>query len=61
MAVYSDGKTYGVPEGLMFSFPCVCYNGKYHIVTGLKIDAATQKLIDATTKELLEERKDAGL
>lgn len=61
MAVYSDGKTYGVPEGLMFSFPCVCYNGQYHIVNGLKVDAATQKLIDATTKELLEERKDAGL
>lgn len=28
MGVYSDGKTYGVPEGLIFSFPCQCYNGE---------------------------------
>jgi len=58
MGVYSDGKTYGVPEGLIFSFPCQCYNGQYHIVKGLPIDAASQKLIDATTKELQEEKKE---
>jgi hypothetical protein len=27
MGVYSDGKSYGVPEGLVFSFPCQCFNG----------------------------------
>jgi len=61
MGVYSDGKTYGVPEGLVFSFPCQCYNGEWHIVKGLQIDAASQKLLDATTKELQEEKKEAGL
>jgi malate dehydrogenase len=60
MGVYSDGKTYGVPEGLIFSFPCQCYNGQYHIVKGLPIDAASQKLIEATTKELQEEKKEAS-
>lgn len=59
MGVYSDGKSYGVPEGIVFSFPCQCYNGQWHIVKGLPIDANTQKLIDATTKELFEEKKDA--
>jgi malate dehydrogenase len=60
MGVYSDGKTYGVPEGLIFSFPCQCYNGQYHIVKGLPIDANTQKLIAATTKELQEEKAEAS-
>jgi len=59
MGVYSDGKSYGVPEGIVFSFPCVCKNGKWEIVQGLPIDDASQKLIDATTKELLEEKADA--
>lgn len=58
MGVCSNGE-YGVPEGLIFSFPCQCYNGQYHIVKGLPIDAASQKLIDATTKELQEEKKEA--
>jgi len=60
MGVYSDGKTYGVPEGLIFSFPCQCYNGQWHVVKGLKIDERSQKLLDATTKELLEEKRDAS-
>jgi malate dehydrogenase len=38
MAIPSDG-SYGVPEGLISSFPCVCKNGKYEIVQGLEIDA----------------------
>lgn len=59
MGVYSDGTAYGVPEGLIFSFPCQCYNGAWHIVKGLQIDAATQKLIDTTTKELMEEKNEA--
>jgi len=61
MGVYSDGKSYGVPEGIVFSFPVQCYNGQWHIVKGLPIDAASQKLLDATTKELQEEKKEAGL
>jgi len=59
MGVYTDGKTYGIPEGLIFSFPCVCKNGKWEAVKGLSVDDRTKKLIEITTKELLEEKKDA--
>jgi malate dehydrogenase len=59
MGVYSDGKTYGVPEGLIYSFPVTCSNGQYTIVRGLQIDAASQARLDETTKELLEEKADA--
>ena len=57
MAVPSDG-SYGIPEGLVYSFPCrVTGAWKYEIVQGLKIDAATQTRIDGSTKELLSERE----
>jgi len=59
MGVYSDGKSYGVPAGLVYSFPCTCENGQWKIVQGLKIDAASQKRLDVTTKELQEEKKEA--
>ena len=55
MAVPSDG-SYGVPEGLISSFPCVCKNGKYEIVQGLDIDAYSRGKIDASVAELAEER-----
>jgi len=55
MAVPSDG-SYGVPEGLVSSFPCVCSNGKYEIVQGLSIDAYSRAKIDASVAELQEER-----
>jgi len=55
MAVPSDG-SYGVPEGLISSFPCVCKNGKYEIVKGLEIDAYSRGKIDASVAELEEER-----
>jgi malate dehydrogenase len=55
MAVPSDG-SYGVPEGLISSFPCVCKNGKYEIVQGLEIDAYSRSKIDASVAELAEER-----
>jgi len=56
MAVHSKGE-YGVPEGLVFSFPVTCEGGKYKIVEGLKIDEYYQGKIDKTTKELVEERE----
>lgn len=57
IAFYSDGKTYGVPEGLMFSMPCTTKNGKYEVVQGLNIDDEfSQKAIKKTTDELLSER-----
>jgi len=55
MAVPSDG-SYGVPEGLMSSFPVTCSGGEYHIVQGLEIDEFSQSRIDATVAELVEER-----
>ena len=63
MAVPSDG-SYGVPEGLISSFPCVCRNGSYEIVQGLDIDEYSRAKIDASAGELAEERdavRDLGL
>ena len=63
MSVPSDG-SYGVPEGLISSFPCTCSNGDYSIVQGLDIDAFSRARIDASVAELLEERdavKELGL
>ena len=55
MAVPSDG-SYGIPEGLMYSFPVTCKDGDYEIVQGLEIDEFSQSKMDATQKELEEER-----
>lgn len=55
MAVPSDG-SYGVPEGLMYSFPVRCKNGDYEIVQGLNIDDFSQSRMNLTQKELEEER-----
>lgn len=55
MGVPSDG-SYGIPEGLMFSFPVTCKDCDYSIVQGLDIDEFSQSKMDATQKELEEER-----
>lgn len=55
MGVPSDG-SYGIPEGLMYSFPVTCKDGDYSIVQGLEIDEFSQAKMDATQKELEEER-----
>ncbi|HWC69488.1 MAG TPA: malate dehydrogenase [Acidimicrobiales bacterium] len=55
MSVPSDG-SYGVPEGLISSFPCVCTGGEYEIVTGLDIDDYSRVKIDASAAELADER-----
>ena len=55
MAIPSDG-SYGVPEGIISSFPCVCKDGDYSIVQGLEIDEFSRARIDATVAELIEER-----
>ena len=63
MAVPSDG-SYGVPEGLISSFPCVCKDGEYSIVQGLDINEFSRGKIDASVAELAEERdavRDLGL
>jgi malate dehydrogenase len=55
-AVVSDG-SYGVPEGLVSSFPVVSRNGSWEIVQGLEIDAFSRERIDASVRELEEERE----
>jgi malate dehydrogenase len=55
MGVPSDG-SYGVPEGLISSFPVVCKDGDYTIVQGLRLNAFSQKFVDASVAELMEER-----
>ena len=55
MAVCSDG-SYGVEEGLISSFPVKCSNGNWEIVQDLEIDDFSKIKIDASVKELSEER-----
>ena len=55
MGIPSDG-SYGVPEGIISSFPCTCSGGEYSIVQGLEIDEFSRGRIDASVAELQEER-----
>lgn len=55
MAVQSDG-SYGIPKGLICSFPVIVENGKYRIVKDQPINSFFQGLIDKTVKELVDER-----
>jgi len=58
MAVPSDG-SYGVPEGLIYSFPVTTSAGKYKIVHGLPISDFSRKKMDETAAELADEKKQA--
>jgi malate dehydrogenase len=55
MAVPSDG-SYGIKEGVIYSYPVTCRNGEYQIVQGLSIDEFSRGRMEATEKELREER-----
>ena len=55
MGVPSDG-SYGIAPGIIYSYPCRCKNGDYEIVQGLDIDAFSREKMDATDRELREER-----
>jgi len=55
MAVPSDG-SYGVPEGIVYSFPVRCRDGRWEIVQGLEISDFSRTRMKATETELLEER-----
>lgn len=55
MGIRSDG-SYGIPEGLVYSFPVTCKGGDYKIVQGLEINPFSRGRMDATRKELEEER-----
>ena len=54
-SVMSDG-SYGVPEGIISSFPCTSENGEWKIVQGLEIDDFSRGRIDASAAELVEEK-----
>jgi len=56
MAVHSDG-SYGIKEGVVFSYPVTVKNGTYQIVQGLAIDAFSQEKLNITSKELFDERE----
>jgi malate dehydrogenase len=55
MAVVSDG-TYGVPAGLVSSFPVACADGEWLIVGGLDLDDFSRTRIEASVAELVDER-----
>jgi malate dehydrogenase len=55
MGIPSDG-SYGIPEGVIYSYPVICRGGHYEIIQGLAIDEFSRKRMDATHAELLEER-----
>jgi malate dehydrogenase len=55
MAVPSDG-SYGIPAGVVYSYPVTTRDGEYAIVQGLSVDEFSRKRIDASHAELLEER-----
>ena len=56
MAVIAEGGKYGVDGDLCFSYPVNCKDGEWTIVEGLEINDFSQAKIDATVKELQEER-----
>ena len=55
MGVYSDG-SYGIAEGLIYSFPCRCKDGEWEIVQGLEVNDFSRAKMQASEQELAEER-----
>jgi malate dehydrogenase len=56
MGVPSDG-SYGIPAGVIYSYPVTCRNGEYQIVQGLAIDDGSRKRMTTSENELKEERE----
>ena len=55
MAIPSDG-SYGISEGIIYSFPVTCRNGVYSIIQNLEIDAFSKESMEISEKELLDEK-----
>jgi malate dehydrogenase len=55
MGVHSTGNTYGIQDGLIYSFPCVCKGGKWSVVSALKISDFSRARMQITENELAEE------
>ena len=61
MGILSDG-SYGIAEGVIFSYPVTCAAGDWRIVEGLSVDDFSRAKLDITEAELVEERDEvAGL
>jgi len=58
MGVWSDG-SYGIAEGLIYSFPVTCKDGRYTIVQGLEVDNFSREKMQQTQAELVEEKEEA--
>ncbi len=56
MGVPADG-SYGIPEGVIYGYPVTCKGGRYEVVKGIEISEFSRKRMDATLKELHEERE----
>ena len=59
MGVPSDG-SYGIPEGVVYGYPVTCAGGRYKIVKGIQPSEFSRSRMDATLKELHEERDSIG-
>jgi malate dehydrogenase len=59
-AILSDGNPYGVPEGLVFSFPVRSDGSNYKIVEGLNLSDYARQKLEITTNELIGERNDVS-
>jgi malate dehydrogenase len=57
MAVHSSGRKYGIPSGIWCSVPVVCSEGKYQIVNRIEFDEEGAKRLNASIKELLDEKQ----
>jgi malate dehydrogenase len=55
MGIPSDG-SYGIPDGVLYGYPVTCRDGSYQIVKGIEVSEFSRKRMDATLKELHEER-----
>ena len=55
MGIHSDG-SYGIEEGLIYSYPVTCADGNYEIVQGLAINDFSKELMLSTEQELKDER-----
>jgi malate dehydrogenase len=56
MGIPSDG-SYGIPAGMIYGYPVTCKNGRYEIVKGLDQSEFSKSRMQATLKELQEERE----
>lgn len=59
MGVVSDGSSYGIPEGIVYSMPVTIKDREWHLVSGLTIDNFSREKMDLTAQELLEEKESA--